>query len=64
MFEWMDDVAMAGRIGSEGPGCQNGMTRQWHNRWSYRKHPEVRMEMDGSYLSDMEMARRSGDGMT
>jgi hypothetical protein len=30
--------------------------RRWHDGWLYRKHTEVRMEMDGSYLSDMEMA--------
>ena len=36
-------------------------TWQWHNGWSYRKQPEVRTEMDWSYLSDtenMEMAPR------
>jgi hypothetical protein len=39
---------------------------KWHDGWpdSYRKLPEVRMEMDGSYLSDTEMARRPGDDMT
>ena len=23
---------------------------RWHDGWLYMKHPEVRMEMDGSYL--------------
>ena len=55
----MDELDLLGRHKH-----REGMTWQCHNGWSYRKHPEVRMEMDGSYLSDTEMAQRSVDGMT